>query len=315
MEEFPSTINWRDVDFQGFLALIPTEVAAFHFAMDRGLIDRERTCECGHKMFIHENGQERYGVQFVCSAGRSRCTKKRSILADSWFSGSKVSIRTGLICVAAYAADLNREQLSFFTGIRSTDCSTDWKSYFRDVCSHAVEARTGFKIGGRNCTVEVDETLLFKRKNHTGRLLEGENRQVWFFGGICRESGDCFVVRVPDRSQRTLHDAIRDNVALGSRIVSDCWRGYAGIEQIGYSHSMVNHSRNFVDPDDRTIYTQTIERLWRTLKRVIPKGCNWSTRWSYVNEFIFKAQVKWFSRTIGERIGMFLQKLAEIRFY
>ena len=41
----PPGIDWRRLDFDGFLALIPTEKAAFDFAFNMGPIDTERQCE------------------------------------------------------------------------------------------------------------------------------------------------------------------------------------------------------------------------------------------------------------------------------
>ncbi len=43
------------------------------------------------------------------------------------------------------------------------------------------------------------------------------------------------------------------------------WRGYTNLDNIGYSHKTVNHSENFVNPNDGT-HTQNIERFWKGLK-------------------------------------------------
>ena len=83
-------------------------------------------------------------------------------------------------------------------------------------------------------TVEIDESLIFKRKTNRGRLLNGEQESNWIFGGICRETGEAFLVRVQDRSARTLLAAIRENIMPGTRVISDCWRSYQGLYDSEY---------------------------------------------------------------------------------
>ena len=54
------------------------------------------------------------------------------------------------------------------------------------------------QIGGLNKDltakeVEIDETKYFHKKYHRGRYRDGQ----WVFGGVARESGNCFFVAVP----------------------------------------------------------------------------------------------------------------------
>ncbi len=84
----------------------------------------------------------------------------------------------------------------------------------------------------------------------------------WFFGGIERDTGKCFSVVVPDRTRATLQEAILKHILPGSRILSDKWAAYVNIPNIRqgiYSHGAVNHSENFVDPDDASVHTQDVE--------------------------------------------------------
>jgi hypothetical protein len=294
--------------------LLPTDEAALKFAIDFGLIDKERVCDCGSKMSIHSKSQEKHGLQFRCSAGKTTCRKTKSILTDSWFAKNKTDIRTALFCVAAYANSMNNSQFSFLTGLKSTESITNWKAFFRDICSNIINDGDAQKIGGPGLTVEVDETLVFKRKNHCGRLLQTEIDETWILGGICRETDQAFIVPVPDRTAPTLLRAIHANIVSGSKVFTDFWASYTRLSEEGFFHSRVNHSYNFLNPEDKNVHTQKIERMWRTLKSVIPKGCSSETRWSYLGEFIFKQRHGWYSLTPGQRICLILNKIKTIKF-
>ena len=69
-----------------------------------------------------------------------------------------------------------------------------WEVYAAQFIANSIA------IGGPNTTVEVDERILDRRKDHQGRNLP----QQWVFGGICRETRECFMYTVPDRSAATL---------------------------------------------------------------------------------------------------------------
>lgn len=75
-----------------------------------------------------------------------------------------------------------------------------------------------------------------------------------------------FFNRVPDRSARVLTACVLKNVVLRTTVITDCWAGYNRLSSVGFTHFRVNHSENFVHPEDPEIHTQTIEGLWGLLK-------------------------------------------------
>lgn len=118
--------------------------------------------------------------------------------------------------------------------------TVDWNMYMREVCEYTLMSNNAV-IGGPNTTVEIDESCFAKRKFNKGRFVPNQ----WVLGGICRETNECFLVPVPDRTARTLLPIIIENVAPGTTIITDEWRSYHGLGDT-YEHLTVNHSINFV---------------------------------------------------------------------
>ena len=52
--------------------------------------------------------------------------------------------------------------------------------------------------------------------------------------------------------------------------MSDCWKAYSKLEQLGYKHGTVNHSVEFVNSATGD-HTQTIESTWRSVKGSLPR--------------------------------------------
>ena len=87
---------------------------------------------------------------------------------------------------------------------------------------------------------------------------------------------------------KTLIPLIQKYILPGFIIVSDCWRAYITIKDLGYQHLQINHSENFVDPDNVSIHTQNIECFWRDLKEWIKRPGNKSIYFKqYIARYLF----------------------------
>lgn len=73
------------------------------------------------------------------------------------------------------------------------------------------------------------------------------------------------------RDKDTLIPLIQKFIVPGSIIFSDYWGAHKTIGDLGYKHYMINHSKNFVDEQNKTIHTQNIERLWRDVKEWVKR--------------------------------------------
>lgn len=115
-------------------------------------------------------------------------------------------------------------------------------------------------------TVEIVETLLYRRKYNRGRMLKN---QVWAVGGICRESKEAFVVYVENRTSKVLMKVINEHVNAGTIINTDGWAAYRSLTDHGFENHTVNHLERFVDPKTK-VHTNLIENLWKRLKQDLP---------------------------------------------
>ncbi|KFD64384.1 hypothetical protein M514_23408 [Trichuris suis] len=73
--------------------------------------------------------------------------------------------------------------------------------------------------------------------------------------------------------------------------MSDCCRGYHRLSREDYTHFRVNHSTNFVHPDDPEVHTPSVESLWAQVKRR-NRGTRMSELDSYLCKFMWRHRVR-----------------------
>ena len=67
----------------------------------------------------------------------------------------------------------------------------------------------------------------------------------------------------------TLLQLIKDGILPGTHIISDGWRAYndiAILDNGAYTHDVIIHEDNFVDPNNPDIHPQNIESMWSRAK-------------------------------------------------
>jgi transposase-like protein len=222
------------------------------------------------------------GIIFRCN--NSRCRSKRSIRDQTFFAQSKLSISNILLIIYFWCHDFTQKQVEHELQI-SKKTLIDWYRFCRDiVCYHFEnEAISNDKIGGEGQIIEIDESVFSKRKYCRGRLV----KETWVFGGVNRNNKEeLFIEIVPDRSKETLLEVIKRRIKLGSTIMSDKWKSYDCLSSEGFVHYSVNHSENFVDPENRNTHTQNIESRWNIIKKHLKrKGTNVS---KYLDEYLLE---------------------------
>ena len=70
--------------------------------------------------------------------------------------------------------------------------------------------------------VEIDESLLYKWKSNTGRILT----EQWLVGGIYRGTNQRFLVLLENRNAQTMKAVLETYVVTCTMIYVDCWKAY-----------------------------------------------------------------------------------------
>lgn len=183
------------------------------------------------------------------------------IFSDSIFQNANISF--GDICkLLLFWIDGSKQDVAMkHLELGSLNTVVNWYRKFRDVAYNAMITNKK-PIGGPGKIIEIDESKFGKRKYHKGHHVEGQ----WVFGGIERGSGKCFLVPVEKRDRKTLIPIIEAWIEKGSIIMSDYWRAYDVLGEIGYEHLKVNHSIEFKNSKNGAC-TNAIEATWNAAKR------------------------------------------------
>lgn len=267
--------------------------AALKFLQDHGIIlatdeGEIPTCpNCDSKLNFDENRKalrcfRKYKDK--TSKRTKRCDFYVSIFNGSFLSGSHLRPSQILLFVCSWLQKNWCHETVLQNLEMDRRSSTDWRSFCSEVTEFWFDNQE--RIGGVDVSVEIDETLITKRKYNRGRALQ----QVWLFGGIERISKKRFIVPLIDgeikpipRNKETLISLIKKFIRPGSTIYSDLWKAYDTLHDEGYVHFRVNHSLNFVDPDNCAVHTQNIERLWRDVKENIKRP---GIRTEYIKQYL-----------------------------
>lgn len=135
-------------------------------------------------------------------------------------------------------------------------------------------------------TVEMDETYIGGRKRG-GKRGRGADKEAVV--GIAQRDGSVRVRHVENVKASTLMPMLRENVKLGSAVMTDEFPVYNRVSKDGYLHEVVQHGiKEYVRGN---AHTNTIEGFWSQVKRSIsgthhavsPKYLQF-----YLNEFVFR---------------------------
>ena len=275
---------------------IQNEEKAFEFLQSKRIFPQIKKCKKKHEMTVQFTSKN---TRWVCK--KRRCREEIGLRKNTWLEGSTLPIKTIIFFIYCWINEYTSTKFCSKELYMSNDAITDWKMYLREVCAYDL-LKNPIVIGGPGMSVEIDESSFSKRKYNRGRMVPN----TWVFGGICRETRECFMYVVPNRTKETLLTTVKACIRPGSTIYSDKWKAYDDIphlEGYDFQHYTVNHSENFVDPETGA-HTQNIENLWKCAKMrnkrehgtarqmLDPYLCDFLWRHRHKNENLFEVMLQ-----------------------
>ena len=162
--------------------------------------------------------------------------------------------------------DLTATQTAHFLGLDRKTVNR-YYSLFRT----AVHAHQRQQIVALMGVVECDESY-FGPERPRGvigprKRGRGTNKQPVF--GIFERGGRVFTEIVPDVKAKTLQDVMRGKISPESVVMTDGWRGYDGLVDVGYDkHLRIKKYRKEGSPfTDGPVHVNGIESFWSYTKR------------------------------------------------
>ena len=252
-------INLRDI--------FHSEEKALYYLINNNYINKIEKCRiCNKDTKLYLNKK-----LYICK--NYKCRKSFSPLKGTIFSKMKLPLNIQLHILNYYLLKMPANSIAATLQINPNTVGL-YHKIFRTYLKNKVYFNKNIKIGGRNKTVELDETKIGKNKYNRGHKVEG----AWVIGGIERsilktkiksENQRTFLLPIQKRNIKNIDKIINKYVKKGTTIYTDKWKGYNNLKNIGYKHLTVNHKKNFKDPITG-VHTNSIESLWNHLKQSIP---------------------------------------------
>lgn len=313
------------IDFSKFNSLISvfnyfdSEAKCKEVLYENKWKDGEAVCPfCGHThTFLRSNGR------LQCS----HCKKSFSVTVGTIFENTKIELRkwfAAMYLVSAHKKGISSHQLGRDLEVTQKTAWFMLQKIHTLFAQNDAEALSG--------VVECDEVYIGGKEKwkHASMRTEGTQgrstkTKTPVFGMMERttvinkkgeEEPMSYVkaVVVEKTDSHTLLPIISQFIAEGSSVITDELNSYNHLNEMGYSHSVVNHgAAEFVSG---SIFTNSMEGFWGHFRRMI-LGIYHDVSDEYLQRYVDEACFRWNTRkqTEGERFStMFALSLGIVRY-
>jgi len=257
--------------------------------------------DCGH------SGGWRLGDgRFMCSG----CGGRASVTAGTIFDRTRTPLTVWFTACWLFATGKDGiSALSLKRTLEIGSYQTAWAMLHR---LRSVLVRPGReRLAG---VVEVDETYigglepgLAGGRARGKKVLTGIAVEVREPRGIDR----CRMLPLADASAESLHAFVKSHVEPGTRVITDGWQGYSGLEELGYVHDRRSQRAARARGEDPGELLPAVHRIASLAKRWLLGTHQGSVDdahlTSYLNEFVFR-----FNRRRSRSRGMVFYRVLEL---
>ena len=244
--------------------------------------------------------------RFKCSG----CRKRTSVTAGTIFDRTRTPLTLWFAACWLFAS--GKDGISALSLKRTLDIGsyqTAWAMLHR---LRSVLVRPGRErlVG----TVEVDETYI---GGVEPGLAGGRAKGKKLLTGIAVEIhepkgyGRCRVGVLSDASSASLHPFVTEHIQPGASVITDGWRGYRGLETLGYVHEPRSQRAARARGEDPGELLPAVHRVASLAKRWLlgthQGSFDGAHLPSYLNEFVFR-----FNRRHSRSRGMVFYRVLEL---
>lgn len=167
----------------------------------------------------------------------SHCKKQTSVTAGTIFEGTRIPLKIWFYAIWLITSEKNGiSALGLQRELGLNRYATVW------IILHKLRramVRTDRDMLSGN--VEVDETYIGGTEvDVKGRKTEKKSIVAIAVEVKEKEIGRIRLTRIPDVTSKSLHGFISESIHKGSTIITDAWRSYNGLTNIGYAHNILN---------------------------------------------------------------------------
>ena len=245
------------------------------FPDEQSCVDHMRAIRWADGEFCpHCNGNKIYHFSDRKTFKCGECKSRFSIKVGTIFHDTKLPLRKWFMAIwlitnhpkgiasVTLAKDLKITQKSAWFVLHRLRHAARTNS-FNAPLQGIVEADTTF-VGGKEKNKHA--------KDRTGGTQGGAGKEVLL--GTLERDGELRIVHVPNTTAKTIHAAVKGNVAPGSVLMTDEDRSFLGLEGV-FNTYRTNHSAGEYVRLGGWVHSNGIESAWALLKRQIVGIHHW----------------------------------------